>query len=152
MFTSEHSPATAMQDAVAMTTTSDSIVLAPLPENVVVARRFIASWVAHLTSDRTTIGDLELAVSELVTNAIEHGDNGEPVEIAVGLDGDLLTVSVTSHGNVTGLAPTSEWEVAGAEAIAGRGLGIVRAVVDRIDVTRRRDVVTVTVGRTLASS
>jgi len=150
MFTSNRPILAATDGAVGMTAASESIVLAPLPENVVVARRFIGAWVSDRTSDRTTIGDLELAVSELVTNAIEHGDNAEPVEVAVGLDGDVLTVSVRSHGNVSALAPTSEWEVAGFEAIAGRGLGIVRAVVDRIDVTRESDMVTVTVGRSIA--
>jgi anti-sigma regulatory factor (Ser/Thr protein kinase) len=124
----------------------ESIVLAPTPENVVVARRFVGSWLSTVTSDRMVIGDLELAVSELVTNAIEHGDHHD-VSVELNLEGSLLSMSVTSRGNVGDLAPTAAWELAGAESVTGRGLGIVRAVVDQIDVTRDSDRVTITVGR-----
>lgn len=114
--------------------------------NVSVARRFVRSALAWCgTPD--VVNDLELVSSELVTNAIEHG-SGRAVDVIVRYDGTaVVSLSVTSRGNPDKVDPTDEWQIAGADSITGRGLGIVRMLVDNVDVHRNDQELTITVER-----
>ena len=122
--------------------------LAPSNANVAVARRFVARWfagTAGLDPASDAIADLALVASELVTNAFEHGGE-EPIDVEVSFDGATCTIAVSSDG-VDGLAPSSEWAVAGTHSVTGRGLGIVKSLVDSIDVRRDGGRLTVSVTR-----
>ena len=126
---------------------TDSIVLAAVSGNISVARRFVRSWVSSLRASADVVDDLALLASELVTNAIHHGDNGE-VELTIDHDGSMVYMRVTSRGNVERLAPPSAWKVAGVDAVAGRGLGIVKALADSVEVRRHGDRVSIVVAKT----
>ena len=75
--------------------------------------------------------DLELAVSELVTNAIEHGLQ-EPVTVIVVATADTVVVSVRSVRTPAGIADPST-----------RGLAIVRSISDEVAVDADDATVTV---------
>jgi anti-sigma regulatory factor (Ser/Thr protein kinase) len=80
------------------------------------------------------VDDLQLVVSELVTNAILHGRPGT-LELAVELSRPRrVVVRVTNDGPAAAIPPVAEWRPASALAISGRGLGIVRQLVDHADV------------------
>jgi anti-sigma regulatory factor (Ser/Thr protein kinase) len=115
--------------------------------NVAEARRFVRRTLGECEAD-VVVTDLELVASELFTNAIEHG-NGDDIDVTVTCDGSRVTVTVTSHGGAEQVAPSDEWEVADPSSITGRGLGIVRALADRIDVRRRRGELRILVERRL---
>jgi len=76
-------------------------------------------------------GDLELAVSELVTNAIEHGLD-EPVTVIVAATADTVVVSVRSVRTPSGIADPSTWASPLPAVRSGRGLAIVRSISDEV--------------------
>ncbi len=69
----------------------------PETSSIGAARRFARVAVADAVADLDDVlaGDVELAVSELVTNAVEYG-LGEPVAVRVAADSTTIVVSVSS--------------------------------------------------------
>jgi anti-sigma regulatory factor (Ser/Thr protein kinase) len=71
------------------------------PENVVTARHQFAEWLKDLALDADQALDILLAVSEAVTNAMEHGSRFDAtllVSLQATLHGESLTVTVNDHG------------------------------------------------------
>lgn len=98
------------------------------------ARRFIRANLADVSDEVNA--DAQLVASELVTNAVEHGTGG-PVVMALRREPASLALTVESVGPAPEVGAVDEWEVAPVEQITGRGLGIVRSIADRVDVSRR---------------
>jgi anti-sigma regulatory factor (Ser/Thr protein kinase) len=114
--------------------------------NVGVARRFVNATLDGLVPS-AVVADLSLATSELVTNAFEHGHQ-RPVVVTARTTTEVASVSVRSIGAAGLDDNVDNWGTAPAEdAATGRGLGIVRAVADHIDVVRNDDTLEVTVHR-----
>jgi len=116
--------------------------------SVPAGRRFVRAVLAPRVDDAPAIADLELMASELVTNAVEHGSD-HPIDVTVCASKHRVVLSVTSRGNATDVEPGSDWAVADVTSITGRGLGIVRALADTVDVGWHDDTVTITVERNL---
>jgi anti-sigma regulatory factor (Ser/Thr protein kinase) len=92
------------------------------------ARDVVREWGLERLAD-----DVQLGVSELITNAVRHA--GTEVVLALRLDGDLLV-------EVQDEAPDAEELTIGAidvEALSGRGLLIVSAISSDWGVSRRAD-------------
>ena len=87
-------------------------------------------------------GNLELAVSELVTNAIEHGLE-EPVTVIVAATAGTVVVSVRSVRTPSGIADPSTWASPLPALRTGRGLAIVRSISDEVSVDADEATVTV---------
>ncbi|MFN8193830.1 MAG: ATP-binding protein [Nocardioidaceae bacterium] len=81
------------------------------------ARREMASFHLAERVRRTVV----LVVSELVTNAVQHG--GPPVHCAVTVTDDMVRVAVTDEGRALPVE-----RVSGGVGLRGRGLAIVRRV------------------------
>lgn len=96
-------------------------------------RRFVRSHVARVTTDSERIGDIELATSELVTNAVEHGED-QPVTVAVSATRDAVVVSVTSSRSTRSVGDPATWTGPLRANRSGRGLPIVRALSDHVSV------------------
>lgn len=80
------------------------------------------------------LDDIELATSELVTNAVLHPVPSEHhVRIRVEVD-THVTLSVANHGPVNAIPPVERWVPAPPTATSGRGLGIVRRITDEAGV------------------
>lgn len=79
--------------------------------------------------------DVLLATSELVSNAIIHGEleEGEPIRLEVGRHGERLYVGVSHHGPPFGRPPRQ----AGASFPGGHGFVILDQVTARWDVEYR---------------
>jgi anti-sigma regulatory factor (Ser/Thr protein kinase) len=93
------------------------------------------SWAASVT--RGLLGSeqaqsLRLIVSELVTNALRHGDDGERIDLAVTPKPEFLCVQVTDDG--PGLAPRPR--ALDTEDVGGFGLFFVEQLTRRWGVTR----------------
>lgn len=104
------------------------------------ARVFVRDSLRSHGVAATIIGDFQLVVSELTANAIEHG-NGSDVVVLVDF-GDPAWWAMTVGGGVDGvdgsvrhLLDPEQWTVANSHLGSGRGLGIVRHLMDRVDVT-----------------
>lgn len=119
----------------------DSIELAVDPASAAAARDFTRTMLSASGVPEEVTIDLVLATSELVTNAIEHGD-GEQVGVTVRVDDSgpewVATVTVSSMTDAALSDPVS-WSIAPPDSASGRGLGIVRAVADTVTIERATD-------------
>lgn len=118
--------------------TGDGIVVHDSSQ-LVDARRLVGAFAAsQLTVER--LHDLALVTSELVTNALEHG-TGEPVDVSIRQtpDGIELTVSSSSLGHVE---PTRRR--ARPDELRGRGLFVVSALSDAVEIDEGAGTVSVT--------
>lgn len=97
------------------------------------ARRFVRRAL-NGDVDAAVVDDLQLITSELLTNAIEHGSHHQ-VELSVDCHDGTAEVTVRSIGPAD-VGPAVDWEVADADSITGRGLGIVRHLADELIVER----------------
>jgi anti-sigma regulatory factor (Ser/Thr protein kinase) len=111
-----------------------------VPTSARAARLFAAdTLLAHGASPRVA-KDFALIVSELTTNIIEHGDGSTLVIFLDVADPDWWEVEVVGGATTPPekLLQPDTWSVAGAEEPSGRGLGIVRHLVDEV-ATRTND-------------
>lgn len=115
--------------------------------NVSVARRFVETTFDGVIPS-SVASDLVLATSELVTNAIEHGDTGAVVVTATS-DGARAWISVRSADDVGRIRPIDRWQPAAPDRPSGRGLGIVHAVADDVSVVRSAGTVEIVVSKRL---
>lgn len=114
------------------------------------ARIFIDDVSHHIVNDNPIKSDLALCVSELVTNAVEHGldQPGEPglthpVTVTVTVAPDSIVLTVASMRSASAIAHPTTWTGPSPATRRGRGLAIVRALSDTVTVDV--DDVTVTV-------
>lgn len=99
------------------------------------AREFVGSVLRSRGVGEHTIGAFRLAISELAANAIEHG-TAPTWSVGVEAGPEWLTMDVT--GGVA--APSNivhhpqEWSIAPPDEASGRGLGIVRRLMEEVTV------------------
>jgi anti-sigma regulatory factor (Ser/Thr protein kinase) len=101
------------------------------PGAVAEARRWVAS-VAEDHLERGQAENLRLVISEIVTNALRHGSDGERIDLAVTPKPEFLCVQVTDDG--PGLVPRPR--ALETEAEGGFGLFFVEQLTRRWGVTR----------------
>jgi anti-sigma regulatory factor (Ser/Thr protein kinase) len=91
------------------------------------------------------IDDLALAASELAANVVQHGGAHELYVRLDDQDPSRWTLDVAGGRNAlpAHLVDPTSWVVSPPERVGGRGLGIVRAVVDEIEVLTEHDVVAI---------
>jgi anti-sigma regulatory factor (Ser/Thr protein kinase) len=98
------------------------------------ARQFVTETLRSHGATPQVITDYALVVSELATNIIEHGD-GSTLIIFLDVSDpewwelEVIGGSCTSSSHI--LQPDT-WAVAAADETTGRGLGIVRHLMDEI--------------------
>jgi serine/threonine-protein kinase RsbW len=110
--------------------------------SVPVVRRILASSMDVLGVDSSVISDIELALTEACTNVLDHAEHADEYEVSAGIDGDRCIIEVVDRGggfdgSIRGLAN------AAPSAEDGRGIQLMRALVDRVTFTSRPQVGTV---------
>ncbi|GAA2282280.1 ATP-binding protein [Actinomadura luteofluorescens] len=98
------------------------------PESISEARAFGRAFIADRVPDEVA-GLVELVVSELCTNAVEHTASGEDdgnFVLELELQDGHVRVAVVDMGAQT--QPTVNDEPSGPDAVSGRGLFLVDAV------------------------
>lgn len=103
---------------------TDHLALRPEARSIRVARRFLADAVSALGLSQDTVSVAELALSEIVTNAVVHGQ--PPIAVHVDADRTRLRVAVTD-------ADPTEPSIGDRDldGTGGRGMAIVAAVTGR---------------------
>jgi anti-sigma regulatory factor (Ser/Thr protein kinase) len=98
------------------------------------ARRFVSETLSLHGASAGIVSDYALAVSELASNIIEHGDGPSLVIYVDVTDPEWWDVEVVGSAAAAPhrLPQPDMWRVAGAEEPTGRGLGIVRHLMDDI--------------------
>lgn len=118
------------------------------PENVALACSEMRSEAAAAGMPDQASMELELAVSEVVTNIIEHAykwDEEQDIHLKIATSERQLLIDILDHGEpipedlfteIDGTfdAPDNEIE---SLAESGRGLNIIRALVDEIHIQRK---------------
>lgn len=107
--------------------------LAAETAQVASARRFVRQTFTACHPD--VVADLTLIVSELVTNAVEHGTGGEVV-VEAALSADDVVLRVESPGPAPDVPDVSCWAVGACTGTNGRGLGIVVALATHVEIER----------------
>ena len=103
------------------------------------ARSLTAAW-RRSASRADTRADIALALSEACANVVQHAGPGEEYEVQVSARDRRCTIEVVNAGSGNGEAsrpagspsPTSRWPMT---AEHGRGLKIIEAVVDNLQLT-----------------
>jgi anti-sigma regulatory factor (Ser/Thr protein kinase) len=95
------------------------------------ARDFAEHAAAEFGFDEDARYQVKLAMSEAVTNAIQHGSSSphDPIRIAVGAEGDALVFEVLDTGRFRPRVRRG-----GEIPESGRGLEFMRLVMDEVDV------------------
>lgn len=117
------------------------------PSHVVAARRFVRRTLGDSVPAAVS-RDLQLIMSELFTNAVQHGHGGR-VKVTVQRSAGLAGVSVDSRGRAPNVGPIVDWTVAEPPSVTGRGLGVVRELADEVTVERGDDHFVVTARRAI---
>lgn len=110
--------------------------------SVPVLRRILKGSMQTLGVDAEVISDIEVALTEAVTNVLDHATDGEEYEVSAGIDGVACVIEVVDRGagfDSSGLGHAD----ADAAAEQGRGIQLMRALVDDVRFDSRPSVGTV---------
>ena len=119
----------------------------PSNRSVRMARDFVCSNLQHAGAAKEVIRDFQLVVSELATNAIDYGDENMPFIVRIDTaNPEWWTIEVLGGQSAKSdqIKSPADWKVATSDKFSGRGLGIVRALMDEIDAKDVDGVVQVT--------
>ena len=104
--------------------------------SVPLARRILKRSLDSLGIDGDTISDIELALTEACTNVLDHAHGDDDYTVSAGIDGETCVIEVIDRG---GGFDGSKRGLLDAEPGAedGRGIQLMRALVDRLEFQSR---------------
>jgi len=111
-------------------------------QTVPVARHIVRNAMEQVGVESTCVYDVELALSEACTNVLLHSGPGDQFVVRLDLDECLGVIRVIDVGRGFDSARLQADET-GLEAERGRGLGLMQALVDRVDFTSRPEAGTI---------
>jgi anti-sigma regulatory factor (Ser/Thr protein kinase) len=112
------------------------------PEALSQMRAMLRRWLRHAGAADAEIAEITTACGEAATNAVEHAGGGGPrYEISGQVAGREVEIEVRDYGS---------WREP-REGDQGRGLSLMRALMDTVDVVPSPEGTTVRLGRTLDS-
>ncbi len=115
-----------------------------LPGAVHDLRHELRRWLAPIGDDASF--DIELAVSEALSNSAEHAYCGRPsgvVALQARHDGSTIDIDIVDHGS---------WRPSAADPVRGHGLGIMRSMMDDVTVTTQPSHTTVHLRKVVPST
>lgn len=114
------------------------------PRQLARARRRVANAAASILG-ADSVDDVSLVVSELVTNALEHGDGDAVVSYGTIVDGDGRRDGfVVATESISSSPPRRCPPPVPPDRVTGRGLNIVHALADDVRVDHSDGIVNVT--------
>ena len=109
------------------------------PESLARMRELLRRWLGHAGGSPHEIAEITTACGEAATNAIEHAGVGGPFQVSGVLVEREVEITVQDYG---------EWRAA-REGDQGRGLALMRALMDTVEVTPTPEGTTVRIRRAL---
>jgi len=109
------------------------------PEALASMRALMRRWLANVRGSEQEITEVITACGEAATNAIEHAGAGNPFEISGRIAGRNVEIIVRDFG---------AWR-SPREGDRGRGISLMRALMDTVEVVPSSDGTTVRMQRTL---
>jgi serine phosphatase RsbU (regulator of sigma subunit)/anti-sigma regulatory factor (Ser/Thr protein kinase) len=118
-------------------------VMPAVPEELPPLRRLLRRWLEGLGADDREIASITLAVQEAGANAVEHayGMDDASFEVDAIHHGPAVDITITDHGR---------WRAPRGED-RGRGLDLMRALVDDVEVVRHEAGTVVHLRRTIGN-
>ena len=111
-------------------------------QTVPVARHIVRNAMEQVGVEETCVYDFELALSEACTNVLLHSGPGDKYVVRLDLEDRIGVIRVIDVGHGFDSARLqAEDQLVDAER--GRGLGLMRALVDRVDLTSRPEAGTI---------
>jgi serine/threonine-protein kinase RsbW len=107
--------------------------------SVPVVRKVLRASMLTLGVNETCVGDIEVALSEACTNVLDHAQGEDEYEIVAGLDDNRCVIDVIDTGRGFDADQLGRAEAA-PSAEQGRGLQLIRALVDRVHFKSRPEV------------
>jgi anti-sigma regulatory factor (Ser/Thr protein kinase) len=123
---------------------SFSVELPTQPEALAAMRNLLRRWLRHAHGTDQEIAEITTACGEAATNAIEHAGTGggTPFEVEGAVRGRKVDIVVRDYG---------AWRRP-REGDQGRGLSLMRALMDEVDVIPTPEGTTVRLRRSLGGS
>ena len=109
--------------------------------SIPLVRRAVSERAASIFAEET-VRDIALVASEMVTNAVRYG-TGDRVRVAMRIRDGEFVLSVGNEVEHVRPPPPDEWRIPGPEALAGRGLGIVRRLAPHVGIDQGAHDVTI---------
>jgi serine/threonine-protein kinase RsbW len=101
--------------------------------SVPLTRRLIAQALEIVGVEADTISDVEIALSEACANVLRHAQVGDAYEVRAGFNEERAFLEVIDQGE--GFDPDArppEGQLVGDEAESGRGVMLMRALMDKV--------------------
>jgi serine phosphatase RsbU (regulator of sigma subunit)/anti-sigma regulatory factor (Ser/Thr protein kinase) len=117
-----------------------SLTLPAVPGELASMRALLRRWLRQTAGTDEDVAEILIAAGEAAANAIEHGGNEQPFEIAGVVDGGDVDITVTNRGI---------WRDNSPERGGGRGLVLIRELMDEVEVIRAEQGTTVHMRRRL---
>jgi PAS domain S-box-containing protein len=113
----------------------------PEPEALVAMRALLRRWLRYAKAGEGELAEIITACGEAATNAIEHSGagSGTTLELSGRLEGRTVELTLRDHG---------AWRTP-REGKSGRGIALMRGLMDEVDVTATPQGTTVRMSRTL---
>jgi serine/threonine-protein kinase RsbW len=105
-------------------------------ESVPLVRGLLRQALQYLGAVEECVQEIVLALTEACANVVEHAGELEEYDVDVAIDDSLCRISVVDDGD--GFDPTTA-APATPSPEGGRGLVLMRALVDRLDFVRDAD-------------
>jgi serine/threonine-protein kinase RsbW len=104
--------------------------------SIPVTRRILADAMTRIGVSEECISDTMVALSEACTNVLDHATWDDSYEVVASIDDSTCLIEVIDRG--TGFDPKSlGHQDAAADAEGGRGIQLMRRLVDRVRFERR---------------
>ena len=117
-----------------------TLTLPSSPGELASMRALLRRWLRQTDGSEEDVAEILIAAGEAAANVIEHGGNDAPFKVAGVVDGDEVDITVTDSGR---------WRDKGPERGGGRGLVLIRELMDEVEVTRADEGTTVRMKRRL---
>lgn len=117
-----------------MTEAADRFEITAHPQNASVARERVLRAAKAFGFPSDALGDIEIAVGEAVTNAILYGSPSDAsrVVISCGMSPRAQAFEVEVRDQGHGFDPSRARDAENADALGGRGLRLMRALMDTL--------------------
>jgi serine/threonine-protein kinase RsbW len=101
--------------------------------SVPVIRRVLGQAMEVLGVQPDVVSDIEIALSEACTNVLDHAAESDEYEVSAGIDGDVCVIEVIDRGAAGFDGSMHGHALAEASAEDGRGIQLMRALVDKVE-------------------
>jgi serine/threonine-protein kinase RsbW len=104
--------------------------------SVPVVRRILNRSLTTLGVEDSCVADIEIALTEACTNVLDHAVDGDEYEVSAGVTDDVCVIDVIDAGRGFDAEKLGHSQ-ADHSAEEGRGLQLIRALVDHVQFTNR---------------